>query len=59
MIFFLNYKPEDENLGAKGNDTTINAENEEKKIKLKIEKYVQRSIANLEVRLGHNQPFLD
>ena len=49
MIFFLNYKPDDETLGGRAKDTTLNAENEEKKIKLKIEKYVVKSISNLDV----------
>ena len=49
MIFFLNYKPLDESLGAKAKDNTLNAEDEEKKIKLKIEKYVQKSVSILDV----------
>ena len=59
MIFFLNYKPEDDNLGSRANDTTLNAEDEEKKIKLKIEKYVQKSIANLDVSINSGSLFLN
>ena len=57
MIFFLNYKPDDENLGGKAKDNTLNAEDEEKKMKLKIEKYVQKSISNLDVRMGQKCHF--
>lgn len=52
MIFFLNYKPQDQSLGAKAVDKTLSAEDEEKQIKLRIERYVQKCVANIDVSLS-------